>query len=301
MEPYTNAAHTLVVNKMLTYPATLLSVPPPAPTPSSPALRGATRRPAPPLAALLRGFAPITLGDMAEVQLLDRMDTKYVLHERDLWAVLGSLSEQYYVLEIEGIRLHRYQTLYFDTPELALYHQHHAGRGQRYKVRTRQYVDSQQGYLEIKHKNQAGRTLKHRRPTPSFLSQLDAAAERFVEAHLPLASDNLTPVLGNEFVRLTLVGKGQPERLTVDLGLQFHRGSLPLALPGIVIAEVKQPGHARTSPFMQRMREAGIRPHSFSKYCIGVSLLYPAVKANHFKPHHRLLDRLMQGDSRVTA
>lgn len=253
------------------------------------------------LAPLLSHFSPVMLGDMAEVQLLDRTDTKYVLREDNLWGLLGSLTEQYYILDIEGIRLHRYRTLYFDTPELVLYHQHHAGRGQRYKVRAREYVDSHQNYLEIKHKNQAGRTMKHRRHTPTFLRELDPAAERFVESHLPLGGETLIPTLGNEFLRLTLVGKGQPERLTVDVGVQFHRGASALALPSIAIAEVKQPRHARTSPFMQHIRAAGFRPHSFSKYCIGVSLVYPGVKANHFKPHHRLLDKLMQGECRVTA
>ena len=38
-----------------------------------------------------------------------------------------------------------------------------------------------------------------------------------------------------------------------------------------------------------------VRDTSFSKYCMGVSLLYPDVKHNKFKAKQRLVARLAQG------
>ena len=43
-----------------------------------------------------------------------------------LYPALASLTEHYRILEIDGVRLHRYGTLYFDTADSALYRQHHA-------------------------------------------------------------------------------------------------------------------------------------------------------------------------------
>jgi hypothetical protein len=39
----------------------------------------------------------------------------------------------------------------------------------------------------------------------------------------------------------------------------------------------------------------GIRKTSFSKYCVGVSLLHPGIKYNRFRSAHRLIARLSQG------
>jgi hypothetical protein len=40
-----------------------------------------------------------------------------------------------------------------------------------------------------------------------------------------------------------------------------------------------------------------VRETSFSKYCMGVSILYPDVKHNRFKAKQRLVSRLTQGAS----
>ena len=84
----------------------------------------------------------------------------------------------------------------------------------------------------------------------------------------------LEPKLWNDFHRITLVGVRRTERVTIDLGLSFEADARHTAdLPGIVVAELKQHGVDRTSPFMHQMRAARVRPAGMSKYCVGVSLL----------------------------
>ena len=73
------------------------------------------------LPLLLRRFDPITLSEMADVALLDRMELKYIMLQRTLARVLSSLSADYRVLAIAGRRLSHYRTLYFDTADFALY------------------------------------------------------------------------------------------------------------------------------------------------------------------------------------
>ncbi len=43
------------------------------------------------------------------------------------------------------------------------------------------------------------------------------------------------------------------------------------------------------------MHQHCVRSTGFSKYCMGVSLLYPDVKHNNFKAKQRLVARLTQG------
>ena len=254
-----------------------------------------------PLASLLARFAPIDLTEMSGVALLDRTDTKFMLSEQQLYDALSALVKEYFILDIHSRRLNRYRTLYFDTADFALFQQHHAGRRNRFKVRARNYVDSRLSFLEVKHKLKRDRTFKSRMPTTGLLTWLTPEANAFLNNSLPFAPDALEPRLWNEYTRITLVSKHDRERLTLDLNLRYmgHQNYVAgrsVALPGVVIAEVKQDGLSRNSDFICRMRDMGIRPVSFSKYCIGVAMLYEGIKHNNFKPKLRLVERLMRGE-----
>lgn len=244
---------------------------------------------------LVAGMESASLADLEDVALLNRLETKYVLCEDDLLAALAVLSTCYRVLDIAGNRLHRYVSLYFDTPSFLLFHRHHAGGKHRYKIRAREYTDTNLSFLEVKHKISQIRTIKNRVQTPEFLTRLSPEFNDFILGNFPLATDELEPKLLNAYQRITLVGKYSPERLTIDLDPWFFADTVGKTLPGIAIAEVKYPHANRNSPFMRQMRDMGIRPMGFSKYCIGVSLLYAQVKNNRFRPTLRAVRRLAQG------
>lgn len=255
------------------------------------------RAPQPPWSAVIQSlvarFAPVSLGEMDAVALQNRTDTKYLLSTRQLAQTLQALVEQYRVLEIDGVRLNPYQTVYFDTPDFALYLQHHAGKCNRYKVRSRRYVVTGQSFIEVKLKTNKDRTVKRRVSTDALATSTTPALAGFVAAHVRTSITGLEPKLRNEFSRITLVSTTCPERLTIDLDLRFRNDGRCVALPGLAVAEVKQAGVNRHSAFIQHMHAAGVQPTGFSKYCIGVSLLYPHVKHNMFKPKLHLVHKLI--------
>jgi hypothetical protein len=248
---------------------------------------------------LLDEFEPIGLAQMDAVALLDRTDTKYVMQSSQLYTALAALSADYQVLAIDDVRMHPYRTLYFDTDDFALYMRHHAGREHRFKVRSRQYVDSHRSYLEVKIKTNKDRTSKKRIETGDLVTGWTPEIGLFVDACVPLNTYPLEPKLWNSFVRVTLVSKHEPERLTLDLDLRFDDGRQSIDLPGVAIAEVKQEGINRSSDFVRQMRTMAIHASGFSKYCIGTALLYPTVKHNNFKDQLRLVGKLMGDDSYV--
>ena len=277
------------------------------PTLSSP---GIARRPTtaarpgyqPDFAALLRRLDAISLSEMSAVALQDRVDTKFVMREAQLYNALATLTRQYRVLDIRGVRLNHYRTLYFDTADFALFQQHHIGRRERFKVRTRSYVDSHLSFLEVKHKVRQNRTVKNRIATPGLLTEVTPEADAFLNDYLPFDPETLEPKLWNEYTRITLVSKHDQERLTLDLRLRFSgyedsfAAGRSVALPGVAIAEVKRDGFSRSSDFVGRMREMGVRPIGFSKYCAGVAMLFEEVKHNNFKPKMRLVEKLIEGE-----
>ncbi len=252
-----------------------------------------------PAQAVINTYNPISLGEMADVALLNRTDTKFVMSTATLLAALSDLNAHYQVLEVSGVRLGHYQTLYFDTPDFTLYKRHHAGARDRYKVRSRSYVESDLAFLEVKHKTNKKRTIKDRMQTPQLTMNVNRETAVFLQNHYPYEAAELIPALWNSFTRITLVSRHRPERLTLDFDLAFRWRQRRMGLPGIAIAEVKREGFSLDSDFIRLIRTWGVRPTSFSKYCLGVSFLYPQLKHNNFKPQHLLVQKIMQGESDV--
>lgn len=250
--------------------------------------------PEPDHAAQLARFSPIVLDEMAGVALLDRMETKFVFHERQLDRLLAALATSYRVLEINSGRLNHYRTLYFDTPDFALFRRHQAGGRNRYKVRSRSYLDSGLSFLELKHKVKRNRTVKRRVATAELAERISAEFSAFLDACLPDDVGRLEPKLWNEYTRITLVRLDWPERVTLDINLQFRGCGETIILPGVAIAEVKRERGHNQSEFARLMKEERIRPTGFSKYCIGVSMLYPAIKHNQFNPKLQMVSRIIR-------
>lgn len=172
------------------------------------------------LLPLLERYEPISLAQTDSVALMSRTDTKYVISMPQLRALLASLSDDYRMLKVEGVRLNHYRTLYFDTQDLELYY--HMGRSERYKVRSRAYLDSGVSFLEVKHRTSKGLTVKARMSTDGLLTQLRPEASRFVYEHMPRDACPLQAALWNEFSRITLPVSGV--RLArVGQGRDLHR------------------------------------------------------------------------------
>lgn len=248
----------------------------------------------PHIQGLLKQFPQIYLSEMSDVSLLNRVDTKYLLGLSQLQALLPQLIPHYQILEIEGLRINHYQTLYFDTPDFKLYQQHHNGLMPRYKVRARKYVDSDLAFFEVKHKTNQKRTIKSRLQIPDVVQQIDATIDDFVGNYSPLTPHQLEPKLWNTYQRLTLVSRAPAERVTIDLNLAFRWQDRQYGLPQIAIVEVKTNAFSRHSKIIQLMRQIGIHSTSFSKYCAGVWSLYEGAKVNNFKSQIMKVNKLMQ-------
>jgi hypothetical protein len=149
----------------------------------------------------------------------------------------------------------------------------------------------------VKRKDNHNRTHKTRLKTDAEEVSRSPRVESFLQSNFPLDDVKLVKKITNQFYRITLMSKHDQERMTLDLGLRFLSPSGEFSLPGIMIAEVKQPQFSVHSAFMQEMRRAGYRPTSFSKYCVGIALAYPQVKRNAFKPLLRYIEKLVLGGS----
>lgn len=248
-----------------------------------------------PLEAMAEDFDTITLQEMDAVALLNRTDTKFLMSASQMLNVLPMLQNDYHMLSLPGHRLSRYRTLYFDTPDFTLYDLHVNDRGERYKVRSREYVDSKQSFLEVKHKTRKDRTIKERVQTAQPVVAMTPQARNWLQGIFPYNSGILEPKLMNTFTRITLVNHAACERVTLDIDIVFFTAAGSVCLDGIAVGEVKRDALDCKSPFLEQMRAHRIHPYGFSKYCAGVALLYDEVKKNVMKPRLLRIGKIMRG------
>ena len=125
----------------------------------------------------LQSYTPVSLEQMKAVRLMNRIDTKYVTTLPKLVRLLEMARGQYWVQEIDGQRNMPYYTLYYDTERCDMYLEHLRGRKTRQKIRIRAYEHSGVSFLEVKNKNNKGRTAKKRVfAKPAFVPILTATS-----------------------------------------------------------------------------------------------------------------------------
>ncbi len=240
---------------------------------------------------ILSRFPAITLKEMDQVALMDRIDTKFVFHVSQLPDVLLALMPEYHVLKVRNTIENRYCNLYFDTEDMLFYRLHHNRHMNRYKVRYRSYLDSGQSFFEIKFKNNHARTIKERISRMMVEESISGEAESFMRARPALSELTLLPRLWINYKRITLVNLAKRERLTIDTHLSYTNGTQTAAYPSLVIAELKIQKSA-ASPFLILMKQLHIRRLSVSKYILGIISLYDDVKTNNFRSKIRRIQKI---------
>lgn len=238
-------------------------------------------------------FDKITLDEMDNVKLMDRVEIKYIIPLHLLPSILNEAVSDYKILEINHSRLADYETHYFDTEKMDLYHNHQAGRLNRYKIRIRSYVQTNTSFLEIKHKTNKNRTFKTRIKQPNeSVEYFNEEACHFLEKMTPFSSTLLKRNLCVNYSRITLVNKYGTERLTIDINLVFRNKDTSKKFPQLAIAEVKQHRFG-SSPIVRILKKHALRSGSISKYCLGIISIFEEIKHNRFKSKLNHLNKII--------
>ena len=243
------------------------------------------------ISKITASFSHIKLAEMDNVKLMSRSDTKFAFKISKLPELLNQMMPFYRVLEIKGKFIHDYKSLYFDTDDRKFYLDHHNGRVNRNKVRFREYVGSDLTFLEIKRKNNKGKTIKKRMKVDSINDNLSVKQKEYIYS---IIGSNI--ILNSKqwinFSRITFVNKVHKERLTIDINLNFKEKDRRGDLNQIAIGEVKQERMSRLSDFMRIAKELHILPIRISKYCMSTLELNPELKQNRFKEKTLFLTKL---------
>lgn len=228
-------------------------------------------------------YSAISLDEIQAYALQDRTDTKYLVRLVDIPSILSTFTSDCSILETNAQRISEYRTLYYDTPSFNFYYDHHNGKRPRYKIRMREYLTTNDTFLEIKKKENNLRTIKNRMPIVGIRQSLTPEMRAFLAQFYKSDPNLLNPILWNTFKRITLVNKKSCERITIDLGLSFFNHTNSLQLPHLAVIELKQNNFCRESIIITVLKEKGYQPIPISKYCTGMAFLHPDIKRNRFK------------------
>ena len=238
------------------------------------------------IAALAERLGRAPTVDLPELEataaLLTRRDRKYIVPLAAAVQLVERLAATCRVLEIDGRRRFRYESVYFDTPQGASYLAAARRRTRRYKVRTRSYLDSGRCLLEVKVRDPRGRTVKHRHEHPiEIRGSLDPGGRAFVGA-CPLIGDEsaaLEPALTTRYTRATLLVGQDRSRVTIDTDVEaFAPDGRAVMLVGVAIVETKSGGPPGEADRL--LWALGHRPTQVSKYCTSLAVLCPGLPSN---------------------
>lgn len=232
----------------------------------------------------LEQLEPITLAEMKEIRLMNRTDTKFVTNKEHLVKLLELCKGEYYAQFNAGCKIASYKTTYWDTDDHHFFMEHHNGRAPRQKVRVRTYMDSTATFLEVKTKNNHGRTKKKRIEVSSQETAMEGEANDFLMKLVHRPVSDIHPTVQNQFHRITLVNHGKTERLTIDFDVAFHNYETgeDNNVGNLVVVELKRDGNVY-SPVLALLRKLRIKPSGFSKYCVGTVMTNDKIKKNNFK------------------
>ena len=247
---------------------------------------------------IIEDFSTIELSQMDTIRLMNRIDTKYLTDVITMKKVLvRALDCGYLAFELSGRRIQEYRSMYYDTPSLQMYLDHHNRRLVRQKLRTRRYETTGQTFVELKSKNNHGRTKKKRleiAPEKYWMAAMDdEVISQWLEEKMTYDRIGMAPSLETVFSRVTLVNPEKTERSTIDFDLGFNnvRCGTSANMGNLVIVEVKQDGSI-PSKLREILLESRVKPIRISKYCIGTAMTDNGVKSSRFKQKMILINKM---------
>lgn len=235
----------------------------------------------------LQLFEAIDLDELkAKAELMERLDNKYVLDEKNILEFLAEAKKTFLILDINGVRRFSYMSQYFDTVECKTFLDHNQGKRKRIKIRHREYVDSGKNYLEVKLKGRRQITKKFRVDVkPDKILNCGVLSEDLQGFCKDILCSNgysddfeyCHPSIAVGYERITLVSIVGEERITIDNKIRFLNAGQPESESVSLndqrwIVEVKS--STGRSHMDRWMLKKGWRSIALcSKYCMGLNLM----------------------------
>lgn len=205
-----------------------------------------------------------------------RVDRKYLLSRRTSEEVLAATQSHWMPDAVAHDLTQRYETDYFDTDDLHLFHAARRQRPQRSKIRVRHYINTGTAFIEVKSRNSRGETAKVRQ---AWTGEINDAHDFLLGALHGSAElvERLVPTSRTTYER-TAASMVDGGRMTLDRKLLVGNHSFTHRLgdgsDDLIVLETKSAGQGPTA-IDRHMWDQHIRPVALSKYALAVASFCP--------------------------
>lgn len=212
----------------------------------------------------------ISLEELNSLNIKKRRDTRYILTKEIALNLLENISTDYTLLKVDGDSVIGYETSYYDTKDFDLFNNHINKKDNRFNIRIRSYSTSKESFIDIKESKKRNKVSKLISPYKS-----EDKFKRIVETNTPYSFKNIEEKIAVHFNRFTFVNLRNREKITIDLDLGFTTLKSFESLSSIAIIEIKSERKFYNSSFKKLLKKKNVKPYTISKYCLGISLMYP--------------------------
>ncbi len=236
--------------------------------------------------------APNSNAASAYVRSFNRFELKYLVSLSAARAFLDELALHAQPDPHSGAHGYSIYSLYWDSPELAFFHEKLDGEKYRRKLRFRRYAGGDEVFVEIKQR--IDRTVQKRRTRMAVGDALalfgrgalavereNSAGDPVLQEALVLCREHrLAPRMGVRYTREAWFARFEPDlRVTLDTRLHFDAHDLDLAQPFVEGRSLLDPtlgvleikfNHRVPQWLLALVRKHALEVVRFSKYCAAV-------------------------------
>lgn len=239
-----------------------------------------------PILRFLKTIPTISLEDVNRTASFQkRFDRKYLIPADRIVSLLNSSRTNLLLLQIDGRQSSHYRSSYLDSAEYALYRDAAHKRRLRYKLRIREYRESDQSFIEMKSNGLRGANSKSRMPFSGDIARDISSLTNMDE--LDAQSYSISAL--TEYERITLVASDRSMRITIDFDLGAGGpGGIEDIQRDWVIVEVKSA--EKSNLFERELWLFGFRPMKFSKYAFALHVAHPDLPSNKWSKAFSILE-----------
>ena len=236
---------------------------------------------------LLEGIPPeigtISSKEIVKKDFNSNKSQKLILNKRYFNNMLYKFSDEFALVKSNEDYMQQFSMLYFDTPQLKMYFEHHNRSASRYQVYRKYKYNNEKSQLIVKSSDNKNNRNKKKFRTSDFEARIPLKYFDYIDKNTNHPAFQLKPVLNCDFNRYVFTNKSNDLLITIDADLSFWNDYKTNYLPDLAVATIKTKNYSPQREIANALKLAPGFPSGLNKFSIGMALTNPDLKQNMLK------------------
>ena len=190
----------------------------------------------------------------------------------------------------------QFSMLYFDTPELKMYFEHHNRAANRFQVYRKYKYNTGKTHLVVKHSDNKHTNHNKKKKTKYFNDRIPLKYFDYITKNANHTAFLLKPVLNCDFNRYLFTNISMDSLISVDSELIFWNNQSTVYLTDLAVITIKTKRSSPNREISNALKIAPVFPSGLNKFSIGMALTNPNLKQNMLKQKIYDLKKISNGN-----